>query len=79
MKNKKYPVCIDGGRRCPPEDCGGPHGYEDLLEIIKNPEHEEYDSMIEWLPDNYNPDGFYLNEINNLLKQKDFGCITLEE
>lgn len=79
LKNKKYPVCIDGARRCPPEDCGGSHGYEDLLEIIKNPEHEEYDSMIEWLPDNYNPDEFDLNEINNLLKQKDYGCITLEE
>jgi len=24
---KTYPVCIGGSGVCPPEDCGGPHGY----------------------------------------------------
>ncbi|MFN9375315.1 MAG: plasmid pRiA4b ORF-3 family protein [Planctomycetaceae bacterium] len=28
----KYPKCIDGERACPPEDCGGPHGYQALLD-----------------------------------------------
>ncbi len=35
-KNVNYPVCIKGKRACPPEDCGGVGGYEDLLKIIKN-------------------------------------------
>lgn len=26
-KPKSYPVCIGGSGACPPEDCGGPHGY----------------------------------------------------
>lgn len=26
------PECIGGKRACPPEDCGGPWGYQDLLE-----------------------------------------------
>lgn len=26
-----YPVCIAGAGDCPPEDCGGPPGYEHLL------------------------------------------------
>ena len=26
-----YPVCIGGAGDCPPEDCGGPPGYERLL------------------------------------------------
>jgi hypothetical protein len=26
--------CLDGERACPPEDCGGPFGYAELLGII---------------------------------------------
>ncbi len=78
-KNKHYPICIDGARSCPPEDCGGTGGYEDLLEIIKNPGHKEYDSMIEWLGSKFDSEQFDINEINKLLKQKDYGCITLDD
>ena len=28
---KRYPVCTDGDGGCPPEDCGGPWGYRELL------------------------------------------------
>jgi hypothetical protein len=28
---KRYPVCTDGAGDCPPEDCGGPWGYRQLL------------------------------------------------
>ena len=27
---EKYPLCLDGKRACPPEDCGGVWGYADL-------------------------------------------------
>jgi hypothetical protein len=27
--------CLDGARACPPEDCGGPHGYTELLETAR--------------------------------------------
>lgn len=53
-----YPVCIGGKRACPPEDCGGTWGYEELLEIIKNPEHEEYADMMEWLDGEFDPEHF---------------------
>ena len=26
-----FPRCLDGARACPPEDCGGPWGYEAIL------------------------------------------------
>lgn len=30
--NKTYPVCVAGSGDCPPEDSGGPPGYQSLLE-----------------------------------------------
>jgi len=30
--NEKYPTCMNGAGDCPPEDCGGPWGYLNLLE-----------------------------------------------
>lgn len=54
----KYPLCVAGARACPPEDCGGVMGYEELLEAIRDPAHEEHESMLEWLGGNYKPDAF---------------------
>ena len=44
----EYPVCIEGKRSCPPEDCGGAWGYQNFLKIIKKPDDEEYEEMLEW-------------------------------
>jgi hypothetical protein len=62
----KYPICIAGRRACPPEDCGGVWGYEELLEIINDPNHEEYEERMEWLgylfkPEEFNPDSVKFN------------------
>lgn len=58
------PVCIKGKRACPPEDCGGIWGYEELLEIISNPKHPEHEDMLEWLGGEFDPDEFDIEEIN---------------
>ena len=44
-----YPQCLGGKRASPPEDCGGPCGYTELLRIIKDPTHEEYADKTGWL------------------------------
>lgn len=36
---KSYPVCIGGSGACPPENCGGPHGY-----LERRDETESYDA-----------------------------------
>ncbi|MFQ5770684.1 MAG: plasmid pRiA4b ORF-3 family protein [bacterium] len=58
-----YPVCSNGKRACPPEDCGGIWGYEDLLEIIKDPTHEEYEEMMEWLGGEFDPEHFEAKKV----------------
>lgn len=70
-----YPLCIKGKMNCPPEDCGGIYGYANMLEIIKNPKHKNYEEFIEWLGEEFDPEYFNINEVNNLLKEKNFGCI----
>ena len=57
-KGIKYPKCIGGARACPPEDCGGIPGYQSLLEVISNPESDEYEEMIQWLGDEFDPERF---------------------
>lgn len=62
------PVCLDGARSCPPEDCGGMPGYISLLETVKNPAAPDYAEMIEWLGDDFDPELFDLEETNELLQ-----------
>jgi hypothetical protein len=38
----KYPLCLEGARACPPEDCGGIWGYAVLVEAIQNPDRERH-------------------------------------
>jgi hypothetical protein len=45
----KYPVCLEGERACPPEDCGGPGGYERLLEVLADPAHKEHAHYQDWV------------------------------
>ncbi len=62
-ENIDYPVCIDGKRACPPEDCGGVGGYEEFLEIIKDPSHEEYEDMLDWIGGEFDPEYFDVKEV----------------
>lgn len=73
----QIPRCIDGKRNCPPDDCGGIWGYEDLLKIISDKKHDEHQEMIDWLGGKFDPEYFNITAINKLLKKKDFGCIWL--
>lgn len=50
-----YPRLIEVSGRCPPEDCGGPWGYAELLEAIKDPAHESHAELTEWIGDDFDP------------------------
>ena len=57
-RGKRYPVCIAGDRACPPEDSGGVWGYMRILEILRNPDHPEYDEISEWVGEDFDPERF---------------------
>jgi Plasmid pRiA4b ORF-3-like protein len=66
-----YPRCLTGRRACPPEDCGGIGGYDDLVEILTDPEHEEHQERLEWLglesAGRFDPTAFDLSHANDAL------------
>ena len=75
--NSNYPVCLAGKMNCPTEDCGGIWGYSAMLKIIKDPGHTEYKTYMDWLGGEFDPEYFNKEEVNELLKKKDYGCSEL--
>ena len=65
----KYPRCLEGSGACPPEDCGGPWGYEELLEALGDPEHEDYENYRGWVGEDFNPERFDVDEVNKVLRR----------
>jgi len=51
----EHPGCVDGEGACPPEDCGGPVGYAQLLETLADPRDEDHQHMREWVGDRLRP------------------------
>lgn len=54
----RYPRCTGGGRACPPEDCGGPEGYAELLAILADRDDERHGEAMEWVGERFAPEEF---------------------
>jgi hypothetical protein len=65
----KLPQCLAGANACPPEDVGGPPGYADFLEAIRNPAHEEHAEMLEWCGGAFDPAAFRPDDINTAFRE----------
>ncbi|MEL6722563.1 MAG: plasmid pRiA4b ORF-3 family protein [Pseudomonadota bacterium] len=65
-KQETLPICVKGKRACPPEDCGGVWGYGGLLEVLADPQHEQYEDMLEWVGD-FDPEAFCVDSVNQKL------------
>lgn len=62
-----YPICSAGKRNCPPEDCGGPWGYQDLIAILADPSHPDHKEQREWIDEDFDPDTFDIGTANAVL------------
>jgi len=67
----EYPVCLAGRRACPPEDCGGPWGYGEMLLALGDPSHPEHESYTEWVGGGFDPETFDLEALNRRLSSPD--------
>jgi hypothetical protein len=70
-QNELLPSFVSGQNACPPEDCGGVYRYRELLEILTDTSHEEYESIVEWLGPKFNP-----NKLNRIKIEKELGILA---
>ena len=47
----EFPKLIDAKGRCPPENCGGPWGYAEILDAISDPANKRRSEFRRWLGD----------------------------
>lgn len=64
----KYPLCVEGERACPPEDCGGPFGYVNYLKAIANPKHKQHKEMLKWRG-NFDPEEFDAQQVTEEMRE----------
>jgi len=61
------PACLAGQRACPPEDCGGVPGYENVLRVLKRAATKDDRQLRDWVGD-YQPEQFDAEAVNDFLK-----------
>ena len=66
----QYPRCTGGARACPPEDCGGFPGYQNLLEVMADPKNPDNGETLEWLGEDWDAEAFDINAVNARLKPR---------
>ena len=70
FKKNQFPVlCLKGVRACPPEDCGGPWGYQNMLEHLTSGDEAHHAELMEWLDDGFDAEYFNLRETNSFLRE----------
>jgi hypothetical protein len=69
VRSMTYPRCIAGERRTPPEDVGGIPGYEEYLEALTDPKHEEHENVLRWRGA-FDSEAFSPDEVNQRLRKR---------
>jgi len=54
----RYPVCVGGRRACPPEDCGGIYGYQEIV----NGESEFQEHYLDYRPEAFEPSAVHFDD-----------------
>jgi hypothetical protein len=54
----KYPICLDGKRKCPPEDVGSITGYNSFVKSLKDKNHPQHKINVRWIGGKFDPEQF---------------------
>jgi hypothetical protein len=64
----EVPACIGGQRKCPPEDCGGAGGYQEMLDALRNQRDPRGEELRLWLGTRtWNAEAFDLGQVNEAI------------
>jgi hypothetical protein len=63
----RYPRCVSGRGACPPEDVGGPWGYEEFVAAMADPAHPEHGHYRDWVGGTFDPAAFDVDSVNTAL------------
>ncbi len=61
--------CTGGARHGPMEDSGGPYGYQEMLQILRDKHHPEYRETRQWIGRRFKSEEFDLTSTNALLQE----------
>jgi hypothetical protein len=64
-----YASCIGGSRACPPEDCGGPPEYAELLQTLKSKSHPGHNEAVGWVGPRFDAETFSVELANSQLSK----------
>jgi hypothetical protein len=70
LPDATYPICIDGKLACPPDDCGGIPGFYELVDALADPSHERHEELRDWIGDDFDPQAFSVDLVNQKLAPK---------
>ena len=78
-----YPRFVNGARSCPPEDAGGPPGYERFLKAIANRRHPDHREMLAWHGGPFDPEHIDLAKLRfrlaGIVHRRETGKLAFEK
>lgn len=60
-------ICLKAAGACPPDDCGGIFGYENLLQVLSDPQHEDFVDLSEWIGGDWDAEHYDIVAVNRAL------------
>ena len=63
------PRLLGGEWRRPPEDIGGVPGFENFLEVLGDPNHEDHEDLLDWHGGPFDPENIEKEQVEFALKR----------